>query len=123
LIIANSNVNELLGFGFASFGSGDFDIYFPYYRPPHPHSSFISVIFETGYIGFLLIIIYVVVQIKEIQNRQGNKKLSYSAFLIFFTVLGSLTGANIASKLSLLFSLMLLFSIIENHNHAQHKRP
>jgi exopolysaccharide production protein ExoQ len=115
-IINNSNV-FFTGFGYPSFDSPQFDIEWPWYRPAHPHNSFIQVYFELGVLGLLIIISFVVFSFKEIFISKKNK-FSYSGFLYIYTLLGSLTGSNFGGKPSVLFVLFYFIFLIEKSERS-----
>lgn len=107
-----------LGFGYASFDHPSFDGLFGNYRPAHPHNSFLQARFETGLIGYVLTLVLVAAHfLAAMKVHKITGKYSYSLFFVILTVLGSLTGANYASKPSLLFSLLLLFLAIETRRY------
>lgn len=102
------------GYGFASFDSHMFDRLWGIYRPAHAHNSFIQAYFELGVVGLIILITLVVAHFKDVYSKRGSAfKFSYAGFVFFLTVLGSLTGANYASKPTLLFSVMLVLIALE----------
>jgi O-antigen ligase len=108
---------NFLGYGFASFDHQIFDRLWGFYRPAHAHNSFIQVYFELGIMGFIILLFLVASHFKELYlNNTITSKYSYAGFVYFLTVLGSLTGANYASKPTLLFSVLLIVIAI-------HKNP
>jgi O-antigen ligase len=108
--------NGLWGYGFASFDHHMFDRLWGFYRPAHAHNSFIQAYFEIGIIGFITLIGLVISNFRDIySNRDATTKYSYAGFVFFLTLLGSLTGANYASKPTLIFSLMLVLIVMERN--------
>jgi exopolysaccharide production protein ExoQ len=103
-----------LGFGYASFDHGSFDRLFGYYRPAHPHNSYLQAYFETGLIGLGLTLMLIVAQLRSgFRYARITGRYSYSIFIVSFTAIGSLTGSNYAGKPTLLFSVLLVIVAIE----------
>lgn len=112
--LAFLGTGEWLGMGYASFNHPTFDHLWPNYRPAHPHNSFIQAYFETGYVGLGLTILLVASHLRiALKVSRATRRYSYSLFLVFLTVLGSLAGSNYAGKPTFLFSLLLLMLSIE----------
>lgn len=100
-----------LGHGFSSFDMPPYDhMWTGFYRPPHPHNSYIQAYFENGIIGLILIVCLSISHLYiSVKKCKLDKKYSYSLFLAIVLILGSLTGANYASKPASLFCISLLF--------------
>ncbi|MET1754009.1 O-antigen ligase family protein [Novosphingobium sp. RD2P27] len=104
----------LRGMGYATFNLPAFDSMWNYYRPPHPHNSFIAALFETGLIGAVLTAVFILSQIVTVvRSANMRRATSLGLFLIIMTFLASLTGVNYAGKPSTLFGLTMLFVAIE----------
>lgn len=105
----------LWGHGYASFDNQVFDwIFAGQYRPPHAHNSYIQAYMETGIPGLVLTILFAGSQLIT-ASRSGNwtRRYSYSLFMVFYCILGSLTGANYAAKPSALLALTMLAVSVE----------
>jgi O-antigen ligase len=97
------------GYGFGSFDNPAFDYMWPgFYRPPHPHNSFLQAFFETGYIGMALVILLALSHLIVSGRRDPERPYSYTFFMVVTMLLGSLTGANYASKPVTLYCLVTL---------------
>ena len=104
------------GFGFPSFNSIEFDSEWQWYRPAHPHNSFIQVLFELGCVGTGVVMFWVASNFLEgVYRFKVSRYAPYFMFVFFVTLLGSLTGANYASKPS--FLIVLLFVVISVVRH------
>ncbi|MEN5426369.1 O-antigen ligase family protein [Stenotrophomonas pennii] len=111
--IGEAALTPLKGHGFASFDQPAFDHLWPgVYRPPHPHNSFIQAFFENGYLGFGLVVLLALSHIWVAGARNPDQRYSYTFFFVLTMVLGSLTGANYASKPVTLYCLVLLMTSI-----------
>src|SRR5690606_7392 len=103
-----------LGFGYATFDSPRFDWLWGYYRPAHPHNSYIQAYFETGLIGLGLTVMLVATHfLSALSWSSSSGRYSYSLYLVLLMSLGSITGSNYAGKPSLLFCLTLLVLAVE----------
>ena len=107
------------GYGFASFDSHLFDRIWGIYRPAHAHNSFIQAYFELGVVGLIVLITLVISHFRDIYMKDKSpSKYSYAGFVFFLTVLGSLTGANYASKPTLIFSVMMVLIVLERNKSS-----
>lgn len=114
---------EWFGFGYASFDHPQFDWTWPFYRPAHPHNSFLQAYFETGYIGLALTVALVISHFRiALRVSRATGGYAYSLFLVLLTAIGSLTGSNYAGKPTFLFSLLLLLIAIESREVRQSVR-
>jgi exopolysaccharide production protein ExoQ len=117
-LAAISGDDELLGYGFGSFQLPTFDSLFNDYRPSHAHSSFVQAFFETGSLGLVILVALVLCQL-VVAWRAATKsnEISYSLFLVWFCLFGSLTGGVIyGGALTTPFCLMMLFLAIETRS-------
>ncbi|MEN4955912.1 O-antigen ligase family protein [Stenotrophomonas indicatrix] len=97
------------GYGFGSFDNAVFDHMWPgFYRPPHPHNSFLQAFFETGYLGMVLVILLALSHLAVSGRKDPERPYSYTFFMVVTMILGSLTGANYASKPVTLYCLVTL---------------
>jgi len=113
---------KILGFGYASFAEPYFDYLWGLYRPPHPHNSAISALFETGLVGLIAIGFYVIIVIAQlIMYSAKNRKVSYGLFLTILSFLAGLTGVVYAGKPTILLGLTFLFSGLELNVKKQRK--
>lgn len=119
------SINEALlspwkGYGFGSFDNAAFDYMWPgFYRPPHPHNSFLQAFFETGYIGMALVILLALSHLVVSGRRDPVRPYSYTFFMVVTMVLGSLTGANYASKPVTLYCLVTLMISMAINSHER----
>lgn len=102
------------GYGFGSFGSDSFASFWGNYRAPHAHNSFLQAQFETGIVGFSLVVLMVTTQV-WCAYRVGKNldRVPYSLFFIAAAGLGSLTGLVYASKPNLLLLVSFLALVCE----------
>lgn len=102
------------GYGFASFGSDVFAGFWGAYRAPHAHNSFLQAQFETGVIGFVLVVLMLLTQLWS-AYRAGRAlgRVPYSLLLVASASLGSLTGLVYASKPNLLLMVSFLALVSE----------
>ncbi|WP_425221858.1 O-antigen ligase family protein [Pseudomonas sp.] len=109
--IEEASNQPLIGHGFAAFDSPEYDwMWGGFYRPPHPHNSFIQAYFENGLIGLILIITLACSHLAlSAKKLRSEGRYSYTLFMTTILVLGSLTGANYASKPATLFCIAILF--------------
>jgi exopolysaccharide production protein ExoQ len=109
--------NWLYGTGFSTFQNQDFDYLWGIYRPAHPHNSFIQAYFELGVIGLISCLFLIYYHYKNVvqENFKNRLKYSYSTFVYFLTVFGSLTGANYVTKPTLIFCLLLILIELEKN--------
>lgn len=119
--LAEAGPANWLGYGYASFDHAVFDRLWGYYRPAHPHNSYLQAYFETGYIGLALTLLFVTMQLIAALRVSGKTgKYSYALFLVLFTMIGSLTGSNYAGKPTFLFSITYLVLAIESRLPGRH---
>lgn len=112
--LSYSEANPWLGNGYASFDHPKFDQLFGYYRPAHPHNSYIQAYFETGILGLSLTLALIGLQLRAaLRVYRNTQRYSYSLFLILLAAIGSITGSNYAGKPTLLLSMVLLFTATE----------
>lgn len=112
--LAAASSDTWLGFGYATFDSPRFDWLWGYYRPAHPHNSYIQAYFETGLIGLGLTVMLVATHfLSALSWSSSSGRYSYSLYLVLLMSLGSITGSNYAGKPSLLFCLTLLVLAVE----------
>jgi exopolysaccharide production protein ExoQ len=112
--LAATGSSHWLGFGFASFDHPSFDWIWGYYRPAHPHNSYLQAYFETGYIGLALTVLLVGSHLRAaIGTATAANRYSYSLYLVLLMAIGSLTGSNYAGKPTLLFAITYLVLSVE----------
>lgn len=109
-----SDIHPWLGYGYASFDHPSFDGIFPYWRPAHPHNSYLQAYFETGLIGLTLTLLFILLQLRiALRASRMLHRYSYSLFLVLLAAIGSITGSNYAGKPTLLLSLVMLMVAVE----------
>ncbi|WP_337878939.1 O-antigen ligase family protein [Rheinheimera sp.] len=104
----------LYGYGFGSFFSDLTIEPGRQYVSPHAHNSWINASLETGYVGAILMSLFLVFSISNaIKYQKVTKKLSYSLFIIIFILFCGLTGVVIGGKVTTLLGFSLLVYSIE----------
>ncbi|WP_395341898.1 O-antigen ligase family protein [Ningiella sp. W23] len=90
-----SQERPYFGFGFGSFlEEGVANQIFQSYSPPHAHNTFVHSLFETGKIGTLLLIVWML----SLANTSSANRLA--SYLIFFSVLCGMMGIIFGSKMT-----------------------
>ncbi|MGF9567102.1 O-antigen ligase family protein [Neorhizobium sp. JUb45] len=99
------------GYGFASFSSSTFDWLWGHYRPTSAHNSLLQTYFETGYIGSLLMLGFVIALLSRgLSISFRTRRISYTLFMAIYGVSCSLMSVIYGGKLSILMTLILLIS-------------
>jgi len=102
------------GQGFASFGASKFDYLWGAYRPPHAHNTFIQAYFDSGIVGLVLLVMFILAQLRVgVLVSQVMRRYSYSLFLGSLTLFAGLTGVFYGGKLTALFCTTMLVTAIE----------
>lgn len=110
--------NFYLGHGFAVFDTHYFDYMWSEYRPPHAHNSYLQILFDLGILGGvvgLLCLLQMYLVFHKIQIVSGN--YSIGMFLFFLCFASSFTGVIFFGKPSTIFTLMLMFLLLESRHY------
>lgn len=114
-----ADLQSWTGYGFASFSSSAFDWLWGHYRPTSAHNSLLQTYFETGYIGSLLMLGFVLALLfRGLYISLCTRRISYTLFMAVYGVSCSLMSVIYGGKLSILMTLILLISGQEQTGRA-----
>lgn len=100
------------GYGFASFREAGTNRFFANYVAPHAHNTWINATFETGFIGSILLTLFMLSLVYVEFRRYGRERVpSYSLVLMLFCVICGLTGVLLGTKITTPFAILLLVSM------------
>jgi O-antigen ligase len=121
---------QIIGYGlFGHYGSGAshlWSYFFVAYSNPeavHPHNTFLSVLFDYGYLGavfFLLSLFVIVNKVKSIWKEHKDIAIFFLAFFMYFVLISiteSFFGFYYLDAIYIIFFFFLLpFNFNENNN-------
>ena len=90
---------------------------YKYYCSTHPHNIYLELLVETGFIGLILFIIFVVLFLFNFKNKDNGylkKSVFLTTFALFFPFLP--TGSFFSSQYFIYFFFFIIFSTINLNN-------
>lgn len=119
--------NHLIGYGlFGHFASGTSKFWSGYFgymanaETVHPHNTVLSILFDYGYLGAIIFLLFTVMQIKkvsELWNRNREFVIFYLSFFIYFVFISiteSFFGFYYLNSIYIIFLFFLLPSNFSN---------